>query len=61
MESQPSREVTVIPERLYRLIGELIAFTVEVDSAWTGGGGPDSEPEVQIRLQGEVPRQCSTE
>lgn len=60
MDPEAARDATVIPERLYRLVGELIAFTVEVDQAWTGSGRPGSDSEQQNR-QGEVPRQCSTE
>ena len=60
MDSEAARDATVIPERLYRLVGELIAFTVEVDHAWASSGCSTWEPEQQI-IQGEVPRQCSTE
>jgi hypothetical protein len=44
---------SVVPERLYRLIGEIVVFTGQVDKAWVGEWKSDREMQNQ---QGEVPR-----
>jgi len=54
----PEVTPSTFPVGLYQLIGEIVAFTGQVDQAWTGNGAPGGNRQ---NTQGEVPRPCSME